>query len=134
MWFYPLKMMFVAAFFYSIYCLSTGNRDTSTWILPYTISVPFDTKTIQGWYMLWVIHTNIGVTYDAIMINISSFFVCCCFYIAGICEHFDWVINSLNDDVTFIRSEKNSADIQKRHIAMKKKLAKSVKIHIHLFE
>lgn len=126
--------MFVAAFIYSLFCLSTGNRDTSTWILPYTISVPFDTKTIHGWYMLWVIQTNIGVTYASIMISISSFFVCCCCYIAGMCEHFDCLTNSLNEDVAFIRNEKNPAKIQSRYIVMKKKCAELVNIHNHLFE
>lgn len=131
---YPLKLMFVAAFIYSIYCIWSGNHDTSTWVLPYTISVPFDTKPIHGWYMLWVIETNIGVTYALSMITISSFFVCCCFYIAGICEHFDFLMVSLNEITESIRNEKNPIKIKKQHLEMKRKLAQAINIHINIFE
>lgn len=131
---YPLKLMFVAAFIYSIVCIMNGNRNTSTWILPYTISVWFDTSTIHGWYLLWVIETHIGFTYASICITISSYFVCCCFYIAGICEHFDMLIYSLNEDVKLMRIEKSKSKYQHMYKKMKVKLARTITIHVKMFE
>lgn len=131
---YPLKLMFVASFIYSIVCISRGNRDTSTWILPYTLSVPFDTRSIFGWYCLWFIESNIGVTYAFIMITISTYFVCCCFYIGCICDHFDFLIYSLNEHVEKIRTEENFFKFRHKYRQMKDKLAQAITIHTKLFE
>lgn len=84
--------------------------------------------------MLWIIETNIGVTYALIMITISSFFVCCCFYIAGIGEHFDSLMISLNEIIELIRIEKNPQQIQKKYLEMKRKLAHAIDIHVIIFE
>lgn len=50
------RQMYVAGFFYSIYCMSFGNFDTSTWILPFRLLFPFNTETLHRWYLLWFIH------------------------------------------------------------------------------
>lgn len=128
---YPLMLMFVAAVLYSIYCMITGNRDTTTWILPYKMSVPFNTRTIHGWYILWFVQSNTGLSYSLVMVTISSYFVCCCFYIEALCDHFDYLIHSLKD-VT----EENEAikNFQEKMQTIKNTISQAVCIHIKVFE
>lgn len=130
---YPAMLMFVAAALYSVYCILTGNCDTSTWILPYKLSVWFDTASIQGWYWLWFVQANVGLTYSLVMITISSYFVCCCFYIGALCDHFDYLIHSLNDDVEQTQVKEN-VSMDQRKIRIKDILSRSVCIHIKVFE
>lgn len=131
---YPLILMFVAAALYSIYCILTGNLDTTTWILPYKLSVPFETRTIHGWYCLWFIETQIGISYSMVMVNISTYFVCCCFYIVGICEHFDYLIHSINQIVESKDGKENASSAEKRVLNMKTTLSKAIIIHNTIFE
>lgn len=132
--FYPLIMMFVAAAFYSIYCILTGNLDTTTWILPYKLSVPFDTRTIHGWYCLWFIQTNVGISYSVVMVTISTYFACCCFYIDGICEHFDYLIHSINQHMESNGEMENASLIRKMILNMKITLSEAVIVHNKIFE
>lgn len=133
--FYPLNLMFLAAVLYSIYCISIGNLDTSTWILPYTLSVPFNTRSIHGWYALWFIQTQIGISYSAVLVTISTYFVCCCFYIVGLCENFDYLINTLEESDEASNGQTENAMSNKQRIRiMKVNFSKSVIIHNKIFE
>lgn len=126
---YPLMLMFVAAILYSFYCLLTGNLDTTTWILPYRMSVPFNTKPIHGWYLFWFLQANTGMSYSLVMVTISSYFVCCCFYIEAVCKHFDYLIYSLkkggSDDI-------NDSKFNCRNV--KETLSEAVRVHNMVFE
>lgn len=132
--YYPLMLVFVGAFFYSIYCIHTENYDTSTWILPYRLSVPFDTKEIWGWYLLWFMQANIGFTYSTTQIAISSHFMSCCFYIGAICDHFDHIIGSIQNDVHRNRAEENPISYQQNCRKYAERLSHGVGIHIKAFE
>lgn len=83
----------------SVFMVFTGNFDTSKLILPFTFAVPFDTETMWGWYLLWFIQLNVGVSYGKTMISITSYFICCCFYIETICDHFNLVIESIEQPI-----------------------------------
>lgn len=122
-------LVFVGAFFYSIYCIHVGNYDTSKWILPYELSVPFDTKEIWGWYLLWLIQVNIGFTYSTTQIASSSYFMSCCFYIGAICDHFDYIIHSIQNDVERNRTERNLSFYQQNIRNLRRNLFQAVEIH-----
>lgn len=127
---YPAMLMFLGALIYSFYCLHVGNRDTSTWILPYKISLPFVDdiywNSIHGWYLLWFIQANLALSYSLIMVLISAYFVCCCFYIEALCKHFTHLIHSLNVDMGTL-SENDFRII-------KETLSEAVSIHNTVFE
>lgn len=131
---YPLILMFVAAVIYSIYCMLTGNRDTTTWILPYRMIVPFDTVSIHGWYLLWFIQSNVGFSYSVVMVTISSYFACCCFYIQTLCDHFEYLIDSLKNIVEENPAKGNVSLSERKRLKMKETLSQAVCIHIKTFE
>ncbi|XP_031637695.1 uncharacterized protein LOC116350104, partial [Contarinia nasturtii] len=131
---FPLNLIFVGTLIYSIVCIANGNRDTSTWKLLYFFSLPIDRDTIHRWYIFWYVDTSIGVTYSLILITISTYFVCCCFYLGGICDHFDFLTYSLNEEVKQLNKEKNVAKYQQKYGKMKDNVAQTVNIHIKLYE
>lgn len=99
LYFYFHPVMFGGALLYSFYCMLTGNYDTTTWILSYKLSVPFDKTTVDGWYLFWLISIQIGIPYSLAMILLMSYFAGCCYYIIGICYHFKLVISSINNSL-----------------------------------
>lgn len=132
--FYPLNLMFLAAALYAIYCISIGNLDTSTWILPYKMCVPFDTRSPLGWFAMWFVQTQTGISYSAVLVTISTYFVCCCFYIVGLCEHFDYLIHSLEENDESNGQAENAIPKEQRIRFMKETLSKAVNIHNTIFE
>lgn len=88
---------FVFPLFYSIYCICMGNVDTSTYYLPLRIAAPFSIDSLLGWYIFWVFQFITGVTYMFSVVA-TLYFVCCCFYLGALCDHFDHLIESLDDE------------------------------------
>lgn len=131
---YPLMTIFVAALFYSFYQMFIGNFDTSTWILPYTVSVPFSTDEIWKWYILWFLQTNMGLTYSLSTVIASAHFVGSCFYIGGICQHFDLVIESIQKNAELYENEMNSRKSQLLRENIRKQLTQAVKLHVTALE
>lgn len=127
-------LVFVGAFFYSLYCMHVGNYDTSTWLLPYRLSVPFDTKQIWGWYLLWFFQTNIGFTYSTTQIGISSHFMSCCFYISAICDNFDYLINSMEIEIQDNVKKSISNIHHENNGKLARRLSNAVEIHIKALE
>lgn len=95
--------VFVAAFFYPMYCMYIGNWDASTWPLPFNYVVPFDESTVWGWYLMWLIQTNSAISYCLGATSTTSYFMTCCLYIGALCDHFDLFAHSV--DVAVIQSE-----------------------------
>lgn len=122
-WFHPV--MFGGALLYSFYCIYEGNNDTTTWILSYKLSVPFDETTVWGWYLIWIVSTQIGIPYSLAMIVLMSYFAGCCYYVIGICDHFKFVISSINI---------NTIKVGERYKAIRENLSHAVIIHNKLLE
>lgn len=80
--------IFLLSVIHSVICMWHGNFDTSTWFLSIQMSVPFDTSSIFGWYMKWVLQACGGFVYNTSIPALVPYFVCCCFYIGACCEHF----------------------------------------------
>lgn len=126
--------VFVAAFFYPIYCIYAGKLDTSKWPLPFNMVVPFDTTTIQGWYLMWFIQINSAITYCLSVISTTSYFVACCLYIVATCDHFNFLIRSIEANIKESLGEKNSDKrvIIRRNI--KEKLINVIQHHTDILE
>lgn len=121
--------MYAAALLYSLYCIIVGNFDTSTWELPFTLWVPFDTTTVHGWYLLWFIQFSMGMSYSSSQTTITSYFVCCSYYIGAICGHFNSLMNQVNKEVESNLMEKNTIAHKKRCFEIKILLAKAIETH-----
>lgn len=122
--------IFNAPFVISIYFVIIGNFDTSTWILPLHMVVPFSTDSLFGWYLLWWIQWSMGIFYGLCTVVITAFFVCCCFYIEAICEHFDFIIQSMNADV----NPKSQKKFSNENPNVIQKFIEALKVHETLSE
>lgn len=111
------QMTFAAALLYAFYNISTGNMDTSTWFLPFSMDVPFSTESFVGWLILWFIQFNMSLAYITCMVTITTYFICCCFYIETICDHFDSMIQRKEDKLQY-----------------NEHLNEAVKLHMDLYE
>lgn len=120
---------------YSIYDMIKGNFDTSAWILPFYVSVPFNTDTIWGWVLLVFININIGFGYSLGLVALTSYFISCCFYISAICEHFEFIIEStVKSSVAKNQNEKDRFEYKKREWEIKKHLCKAINTHMNMYE
>lgn len=128
------QTMLILPLFISFYNLYVGNVDTSTWILPFTIYVPFRTDHIVGWYFYWFTQLNMGFGYSISISTSTSYFVCCSVYIIAICDHFVAIIRSIKDDIERNHREKNKVEYLERRKRIKENLIKSVDIHVKIFE
>lgn len=130
--------LFTVAALYPLYCMQMGNFDTSTWLLPYSLTVPFDTSTIFGWYLFWLVQFYIAIVYAISVACATTYFGSNCLYIIAICEHFDFLIDSIDSDVemanlnseTFPEHESHSLNV----IRLKCKITKTVELQSKIYE
>lgn len=125
---------FVGPLPYSFYSILRGNYDTSAWTLPLDIAVPFDKTTLSGWYFLWFIEMNTDLAYALSFILITSYFVCCCFYIDAICNHFDFLCDSIVADIDRNRVEKDLKLNEERLRQIDIKIGRMIKVHMNMTE
>lgn len=128
------QTMTVLSLFLSIYCIYVGDVDTSTWQLPYPCSVPYDTKEIWKWYTVLILEACATYLYTTVSTSLTSYFTCCCWYIDGICDHFDMITESIRIDVERNRTEKNPRNYWKRSLEMKRKFCQRIEIQVKAFE
>ncbi|XP_055295179.1 uncharacterized protein LOC129564952 [Sitodiplosis mosellana] len=128
------QLMFVAALFFSIYCMIVGNFDTSTWILPFECWVPFSTETPYGYYLKWFIQFSMGIAYSSSQVTITAYFVCCCHYIVSICDHYKFVMKLIGLETEKNQEEKSPLIHQKRNYEIRRKLAEAINIHMKSYE
>lgn len=142
-YFIPMNQsMFLMVLFCFILNILIGNTNTLNIFLPYHTVVPFDTHNNWGWILLWFIQFNMGISYALSMVSIISYFVCCCFYIGAICEHFKFLICSIETDVTNKKAENKGkikkiseqSEETKKLLSDKQKINKAVELHMTLFE
>lgn len=130
--------MLVMSFFYSIYSMLCGDFDTTAWILPMHLVVPFGTDTLWGWYLMLIIQINMSLAYALCVVPITAYFVSCCFYIGTICDHFDRLIQSsskffkvINENRQCHRTARVSV---KTHEKAKERFCEGINLHIEIFE
>lgn len=111
-----------------------GNRDSSTWELPYPISVPFDSAIMWQWYIIWFYDLSIGIAYGYIVSLITMYFISFCLYISGICNQFDLLIDSIQTFSEENKTEKSFDEIQKRTKLMLETLSKAINVQVKAFE
>lgn len=135
MYFIPIQQtIIVASFFYSIYCVCIGDYDTSKWILLFNLVVPFNIRTLCGWYMLWFIQVNMSLSYILSMIGITAYFVCSCFYIHSVCAHFVHILNSTKAIAQQMQVQKHPHAYWLDSQNLKGRLSQAIEIHAKIFE
>lgn len=125
--------IFFLNFLNAIINIILGNLNTSTWSLSFTMSVPFDKTCVWGWLLTSFIEINTAISYSFCMVSITSYFICCCFYIEALCEHFDALIKLSGNEVERIR-EKNQQITGKFYLKAHNQLSEAVKLHVKIFE
>lgn len=133
-YFFINEAIFMGAPMYSIFSIIMGNRDATTWALPMDLSVPFDTSTILGWYLTWFFQFNISLCYVSCIITITTYFVCCCFYIGAVCEHYEFLYNNVCASLELYQNEKNSTERQNKRQRIMEKMGEVVATHAKIFE
>lgn len=115
---------YVLSFLYTIYYICIGNYDVSTWPALLEMSVPFDTKTIYGWYLLMFMLIIMDVTYLLCMFLGTTHFMGCCIYIGAICTHFDLDMQTIQAKV----------EQMENRMEIKMKIHKAIQIHVKVNE
>lgn len=119
------QSMYVLSFISTILSILIGNTDASTWPLVYDMSVPFDAKTIAGWYAEFFLTACMDLSYLTCMLLGTNQFIGYCIYIETICEHFDLIMKTIQGNV-----EQNAQKIQE----IKGRINKAIEIHLLIYE
>lgn len=127
------QQLFIASFLNAIYNISIGNFETSTWILPFTMSVPFKTEEIWKWFILLSIELQIGIVYSTSITSAVCYFLCCCLYITAICDHFNLIMHSIMEEFAQPQQNENPKKYQNRYQQIQK-FSKAVEIHGKVFK
>lgn len=128
------QLSFVASLLYSLFMIMTNSFDATKLLLPFNMEVPFDTNTLWGWYLFWFFQFNTALAYICTTVPVTVYFMCCCYYIGTICEHFDTLIQSIKQDVEYIHNENNPVKYQKMCLQIQRKFHKSISVHVTAFE
>lgn len=131
---YVNQIPHVGAFLFAVYNMMIDNYDTSTWILPFEVYLPFDATHPSGWFLKWFLVFHTCVVYISCFTVILSYFISCCFYIDALCENFDFLHNSAMEDVQLNLMEKNSKMSRGRSQQIREKMCKTVTVHVKGFE
>lgn len=130
----PQQGMFVVAIFRCCYDIINGSYDTSAWSLPMGVSVPFDTESVFGWFLLLFIQFNISIAYSLIVVFVTTYFMCCCSYLEAICEHFDMLIDMVEKDVERNQEEANPFKYRNRKQQIRTNLCNAIIAHGDVYE
>ena len=98
----------MSTFIYSIFWILSGNTDVSTWPVLLELSVPFDTKTMTGWYLLLLITTCLDLAYMTCLLSATTQFIGFCIYIVAICDYFDVRMQTVQENIEQNLHEKNT--------------------------
>lgn len=131
----PFALFIFAVFLaYSIYCIFSGNLDASTWLLPFKMIVPFNSNTIWGWFLLWLIQMNMTLAYLISMVAMITYFCCCCFYICAVGDHFSIIIRMISGDFKKYQenSRKSRHEFEKNTRKFEENLQDAIDLHVKM--
>lgn len=111
-----------------------GEFDGSAYNLPFNTVVPFDMHTVSGLLFVWFLQLNESFTYNVHMITTTTQFVCFCYYIFAICDHFNHLIDSIHFDSQQIQMVSNRETRQQMWLNARVKLQRAVEIHVDVYE
>lgn len=126
--------LFLPSLLFAIYNILIGDYDVSTWDLPFNIAVPFDGHVFWGWCLKWFIQINMAFAYAVCLVTATSYFLCCCLYINAICDHFNVLMDTVNEEVKLYREAAHPLELRKFSQKIKDKLVKAVAIHVKVLE
>lgn len=122
-------------FCYSIYFILIGQLDTSTWPRWFELPIAFDTSSILGWYLYLIGVAILDVMYTVFMVTSTTYFVCCCFYIGAMGEHFDFIVHSIQADFyDFDQKTSNPYQCKVFNDEIMGKMRKIIGIHVEIDE
>lgn len=133
MFLYPYvhETMFLPSLITAIYDIYRGEYSIETWRFAFSLEAPFDTTVLLGWFLEWFLQCMfMGIGYSFGLLTALTYFMSGCLYVMAICEHFEWQMNSVNDDVNRYQNEINVLKLPKIKQQIHLKLIKAVKIHI----
>lgn len=125
--------IWASVIFYSIYCVLNGNYNTSSWLKPYNLVVPFETESISGWFMLYLIQCYLGTVYSLSKSSVISYFMSCCLYVAALCQHFALIVDQIKE-INTKRLKMKGFELRKANIEVKIKMKELVIHHLKTFK
>lgn len=125
----------VFIFFFSIYLIWIGNVDTSTYFLPLRLAAPFSTDTLLGWYTFWFYQFVDIIAFLGAAIVTALHFGGYCFYLQALCDHFDYLIQSNDNELNQNRgSGPRQVSATRRSSIARKNLSNAIEHHNTIYE
>lgn len=129
-----IESIYLLCFIYAISCICTGYFDASTWPMSFELSVPFDTKSILGWYLLLFFTNLMDTSYMVSLLWATTQFFGYCIYIEAICKHFDLETQMVQANIEKDRHENTPQQFSKTKEEITVQFRKAIHIHVSIYE
>lgn len=126
--------LFLIELLRAIIDICMGNSDTSAWNLLFNLYFPFETESIFGWLLYWLFQWTTAVSYVLSVVLTTTQFMCFCYYISAICDHFDLLIGLYHSNSERIQNGNDSQSYQRMWQNSMEKLQHAVEIHVRIYE
>lgn len=129
-----VQFTYHTALWYSFYCVWDGNLDTSTWLMPFVLAMPFRTDTLLGWYAMWFFTSSMDFCYILCMSSITTYYVSTCVYIEAMRNHLKYVMRLVQEDVIRSQQDKSPQNYRKYQVQIMSHVRRAVEHHVQIFE
>ena len=111
-----------------------GKFDGSKYNLPFNAVVPFNKESVSGWLLTWFYQLNQSFAYSGQMLTITIHFVCFCYYIMTMCNHFNLLIDSIRFDTQQIQAKNNTQIRHQIWMNARAKFQQAIELHVDIYE
>lgn len=122
-------LMVAPALVHPIFCMIHGNFDTTTWLFPSAMDVPFSVLTPLGFYARVLICGQGALLHMVLLALVIPYLLSCFSYITACCKHFQLIINECD---ALIKTERCNKNEQIK--AIFRKMTTGIKMHIKIME
>lgn len=125
---------FSTALIRAIFDVCTGKIDTSAWMLPLNVILPFDQQSVFGWFLNWCLQLCTSIGYSVSMILTTTHFVCFCYYIIATCNHIDLLFEAIGIECEQIQKETNTRNNSKLWRNARGKFQQTIELHTQIYK
>lgn len=134
-YFFSYESQMIIMLIYSFYCIYAGKHEPEKWV-PVVITVPFDTNTYFGWYLMWFVLLNMTNVYICVTSSTTSYFLSCSEYICAICDHFELLFKSHKEDKNRSQQQKRT-EVEEQCPSIRNKynkMKRAIDVHVAVYE
>lgn len=127
-------LTFTPVLIFVLWDMVQNDFDGNKLNLPFNAIGPFNMDSKLGWLLTYFYQLSECASYTIGMVILSSYFMCCSYYIIAMCNHFHLLIESARFLSQEIQAEKIARNRQRMWLNVKAKLQRVIEMHVDIYE